>query len=122
MAVTPSAVPGAVRPGVVVARRYVWATAGVAALSTAWCVAYLTVGAGTEAISYVFVPVNGALVTASVHHLARGRDLDAVARRFWRAVLVAFALITVGYTWLAVDMLTHAAQAHTRSMAMPAAA
>jgi hypothetical protein len=37
-------------------------------------------------------------------------------------VLVALAVITVGYAWLAVDMLTHAAQARTRSMPIPAAA
>jgi len=104
------------------ARRYVWATAGIAALGTAWCAAYLTVGAGTEAISYTFVPVGGVLVTASVYHLARGRDLDRIARRFWRALLVAFAFVSTGYAWLAVDMLMHTAQAHTRSMPVPAAA
>jgi diguanylate cyclase len=102
--------------------RYVWAAAGVATLGAAWCVAFLTVGAGTEAISYVFVPVGGALTTASVLHLYRRRGLDPIAWRFWRAMLVAFAVMTVGYGWLAVDMLTHAAQAHERSMPVPAAA
>ena len=66
------------------ARRYVWATAGVAALGAAWYVAYLTVGAGTEAIAYIFVPIGGALAAASVRHMSRSLDLDPVARRFWR--------------------------------------
>jgi diguanylate cyclase (GGDEF)-like protein len=105
-----------------VARRYVWATAGVAALGTAWSVAYLTVGAGIEAFAYVFVPIGGVLAAASVHHMSRSVDLGSVAWRFWRALLVAIALITIGYGWLAADMLTHATEAHTRSMPVPAAA
>jgi diguanylate cyclase (GGDEF)-like protein len=104
------------------ARLYVLATAGVAALSTAWCVAYLTVGAGTEALAYTFVPLGGGVAVAAVHHMLRRCRLDGVVRRFWRAVLVALALITVGYGWLAVDMLAHAAEARTRSMPLPAAA
>ncbi|MFF5290120.1 putative bifunctional diguanylate cyclase/phosphodiesterase [Paractinoplanes globisporus] len=100
--------------------RYVRATAAVVVLGTAWCVAYLTVGAGTETIAYVFVPIGGAVAVASVRHLTRG-GLDPVARRFWRAVLFAVGAITVGYGWLAVDMITHAAEARTRSMPIPAA-
>jgi diguanylate cyclase (GGDEF)-like protein len=100
------------------------ATIGVAALGSAWCVAYLTVGAGTEALAYVFVPISGVLATASVLHMLRGDDLalDPVARRFWYAVSIAAAVITIGYGWLALDMLTHSAQARTRSMPLPAAA
>jgi diguanylate cyclase len=105
-----------------VARRYVLATAGVAALGTAWYVAYLTVGAGTEALAYIFVPMGGTVATAAVHHMYRSCDLDRVVRRFWRAVLVAIAAMTIGYGWLAVDMLAHAAEARTRSMPVPAAA
>jgi diguanylate cyclase (GGDEF)-like protein len=104
------------------AMRYVWATAGVAALGAAWYVAHLTVGAGTEAISYTFVPVGAMLATASVGHMSRRLDLDRVGRRFWRSQLFALALMSVGYTWLAEDMLTHAAQASVRSMPLPAAA
>ncbi|MET7393974.1 EAL domain-containing protein [Dactylosporangium sp. NPDC005572] len=100
------------------ARLYVLATAAVAAVGTAWTV----VGVGTEAFAYVFVPVGGAFATAAVHHLLRRGTLDPVARRFWRALLVAFGAMTVGYGWLAADMLTHAAQARTRSMPVPAAA
>ena len=105
------------------ARRYVRAAVAVAALGTGWCVAYLTVGAGTEALAYVFVPIGGALATASVHHRYR-RDLglDPVARRFWRAIRLAVGVITIGYAWLALDMLTHASQSRTRSMPVPAAA
>jgi diguanylate cyclase (GGDEF)-like protein len=104
------------------ARRYVLATGAVAALGSAWYLAYLTVGAGTEALAYLFVPIGAAVATAGVHHMYRECDLDRVVKRFWRAVLVAVALMTVGYGWLAVDMLTHAALARTRSMPLPAAA
>jgi diguanylate cyclase len=104
------------------ARRYVLATAGVAAIGTAWCVAYLTLGIGAEAFAYTFVPIGGAIATAAVHHMVRSFDLNRVARRFWRAVLAAIALNTVGYGWLAVDMLAHAAEARTRSMPIAAAA
>jgi diguanylate cyclase (GGDEF)-like protein len=99
---------------------YVGATVAVAVLGAVWCVAFLTVGAGIEAFAYVFVPVGGALAAASVRQLIRGRSRDE--DRFWRGVFIAVVLITVGYAWLAVDMLTHADQARTRSMPAPAAA
>lgn len=104
------------------AYRYVWATGAVAGLGVAWYAAHLTIGAGTEAIAYIFVPVGAALCAASVLHMSREVDLDRLAWRFWRSVLLAFALVTVGYAWLAVDMLTHAAQAGVRTMPVPAAA
>ncbi|GIM91853.1 hypothetical protein Ato02nite_036460 [Paractinoplanes toevensis] len=97
------------------------ATTVVAVLGSAWCVAYLTTGAGTEAFAYVFVPVGGALTAAAVHDVYRAA-LDPVARRFWRDVLLSVGVMTIGYAWLAVDMLTHAALARTRSMPIPAAA
>ncbi|WP_327001809.1 EAL domain-containing protein [Dactylosporangium sp. NBC_01737] len=103
------------------ARRYVWAAAGVAALGTVWCVAFLAGGVGTEAFAYPFVPVGGLITGAAVRHMLRDNDLDPVARRFWRTMFVSIAAITVGYGWLAVDMLTHAVQAHTRTMPLPAA-
>lgn len=106
-----------------VARRYVMATAGVAAFGTVWYVAYLSAGAGIEALAYLFVPVGCALATVCIHHMSRrSGGLDPVARRFWRALLVAFALLTIGNGWQAVDMLTHALLARTRSMPVPAAA
>ncbi|GAA2635292.1 hypothetical protein Adu01nite_28890 [Paractinoplanes durhamensis] len=102
--------------------RYVRATAAVTALGTVWCLAYLTVGAGSEALSYVFVPIGGVLATAAVLDKVRNRaGLDPVARRFWRAVLLSVGVMTIGYAWLAVDMLTHAAEARTRSMPIAAA-
>src|SRR4051812_27965433 len=99
-----------------VARAYVGATVAVAALGTAWCVAYLTAGTGTEALAYIFVPAGGALTAAAVFQMSRGRRLDPVAARFWFTMLAAVGLITMGYGWLAIDMLAHAAQAHTRAM------
>ena len=104
------------------ARRYVLATAGVAALGTVWCAAYLILGVGTEAFAYTFVPIGAVIATAAIHHMYRSCDLDPVVKRFWRAVMVAVGLNAVGYGWLAVDMLTHADQARTRSMPVPAAA
>ncbi|WP_249997532.1 bifunctional diguanylate cyclase/phosphodiesterase [Actinoplanes sp. M2I2] len=104
-------------------RRYVQATAAVVVVGTVWCLAYLTVGAGLEAFAYVFVPIGGALATASVYDLVRRQSgLDPVAVRFWRAVLVAVGTITFGYAWFAVDMFAHVDQVRTRSMPTPAAA
>ncbi|MEU8817550.1 bifunctional diguanylate cyclase/phosphodiesterase [Actinoplanes sp. NPDC048796] len=94
---------------------YVRATAAVAAAGTAWCVAYLGAGIGAETTAYVFVPVGGALATASLYHLTRRNP-------FWRAVFVSIGLITVGYGWLAVDSLAHADEVRTRAMPTPAAA
>ena len=104
------------------ARRYVAATGLVAALGTVWWLAHLTVGAGSETLAYTFVPIGAAIATGAVHHLCHRVDPEPAAARFWRTVRVALALITIGYAWLAVDMLTHAAEARTRAMPIPAAA
>ena len=109
-------------PAAATAYRYVLATSVVAGLGVAWYAAYLTVGAGSGAIAYIFVPVGAALCAASVLHMLREVAFDRLARKFWRAVLVAFALVTVGYTWFAIDMLTHAAEVGVRTMPVPAAA
>jgi diguanylate cyclase len=102
--------------------RYFWATAVIAAAGAAWYAAYATVGAGTEALAYAVLPVGGVVVAVAVYQLLSAVDLDPVARRFWRGLLVAFILISAGYAWLAADMLTHFAQAAVRSMPVPAAA
>ncbi|MCY1141890.1 EAL domain-containing protein [Actinoplanes sp. Pm04-4] len=101
------------------ARRYVQAAALVAAVGTVWCVAYLRTGVTTEAIAYIFVPVGGAIATASLYQLTRG---NPAAGRFWRGVLLAIGSITVGYAWLAVDMFAHLDEVRTRDMPLPAAA
>jgi diguanylate cyclase len=102
---------------------YVQATVAVAVLGTIWCTLYLTVGAGTEALAYLFVPVGGALATASIEHmLRRDRGLDPVARRFWRTFQIGVGVIAGGYAWVAADMFAHASQVRTRSMPLPAAA
>ncbi|MBL7255336.1 bifunctional diguanylate cyclase/phosphodiesterase [Actinoplanes sp. LDG1-01] len=100
------------------------ATAAVALAGTLWCVGYLGFGVGVEAVAYVFVPLGGALAAGSVAGLLRrgGAGRDPVARRFWRAILLAAVSLTVGYTWLAVDMFAHADEVRTRSMPAPAAA
>jgi diguanylate cyclase (GGDEF)-like protein len=95
----------------------------VAVLSAGWFLTYVESGAAVDAFAYVFVPVGGAVATASVLHLVRGRaGLDPAGRRFWRSVLAALGVITIGYAWLAADMLAHASQARTRGMPLPAAA
>jgi diguanylate cyclase (GGDEF)-like protein len=105
------------------ARWYLHATVAVAVLGTVWCAAHLGADVGIEAVAYLFVPAGGALAAASVRHLTRREiGLDPVAARFWRTVLVAVVLITIGYAWLAADMLTHPDEARTRSMPAPAAA
>ncbi|MEU7874702.1 bifunctional diguanylate cyclase/phosphodiesterase [Dactylosporangium sp. NPDC049140] len=104
------------------ARRYVLAAAVVAALGIVWCVAYLTVGAGTEAIAYAFAPLGGVFATVAVHRLLGTRGLPPVARRFWRTMLAAVVLISSGYAWFAADILVHYREAGTRSMPLPAAA
>jgi diguanylate cyclase (GGDEF)-like protein len=105
-----------------VTRRYAAASIVNALLGAAWCVAFVTVGAGTEALAYTFAPLGGIFAVASVRRLARSEHLGKVARRFWRTVLVAVATVTAGYGWLAVDMLLHVETAHTRAMPVPAAA
>ncbi|MBU2669856.1 EAL domain-containing protein [Actinoplanes bogorensis] len=102
------------------ARRYVQATVAVAALGTVWCVAYLGFGIGAEVVAYIFVPISTALATAAVHGLIRREN--PAARRFWRAAFYSLSSITVGYTWMAVDMFAHADEVRTRSMTPPAAA
>ncbi len=104
-----------------VAVRYVGITVAVMVLGAGWYLAYRLTGAGTQAWAYVFVPVSGFVAVAAVGHLLRDLDADPVARRFWRSLLVAFALVSAGYAWLAADMLVHASAA-TRSMPIPAAA
>jgi hypothetical protein len=103
------------------ALRYVWATLGVLSMGLAWYLAYVTVGAGTAALAYPVLPVSGAIATVAVFRLLEKAPLEAVARRFWRRLLVAFALLTAGYAWLAVDFVVHHALAATRSMPVPAA-
>ena len=54
---------------------------------------------------------------------AAGPRSSPAALRFWRLILLAFALITVGYAWLAADMLAHCVDRVTgRTMPLPAAA
>ncbi|MEU0562013.1 EAL domain-containing protein [Dactylosporangium sp. NPDC006015] len=121
MPVTREALPSAGPVAGVAAWRYVQAAVAVLLLGTVWWAAFLAGWVDSEAFAYVFVPVGGVLATASVHHMLLGGGLDPVARRFWRGLRGAMALITIGYAWLALDMLTHADEAHTRTMPVLAA-
>jgi diguanylate cyclase (GGDEF)-like protein len=101
--------------------RHVWATVAIAAVGTVWYAAWLTVGAGTEAIAYTVLPAGGGVAALAVHRLLRSVPLDPVAQRFWRGLLLAFVLLFIGYGWFAGDMLVHYAEAATRTMPVPAA-
>jgi diguanylate cyclase (GGDEF)-like protein len=101
---------------------YVWTTAGILTGGLAWYVAHVTVGAGAEALAFLVLPLGGAVTTAAVFRLLRTVPLERVARRFWLRLLVAFALITAGYAWLAADFLVPHALAGVRTMPIGAAA
>jgi diguanylate cyclase len=104
------------------ALRYFGVTVAVTVAGLGWYLLWRLAGAGTPALAYLFVPANGFVTVAAVGHLLRGLDLDPIARRFWRGLLVAFVLISTGYAWFAADMLGHATTAAQRSMPIPAAA
>ncbi|MFC7272400.1 putative bifunctional diguanylate cyclase/phosphodiesterase [Paractinoplanes rhizophilus] len=69
---------------------------------SAWYVAW-AVGApaGPAAIAYLALPLGAAVGAHGVHVMIRRVPLDPVARRFWRQMLVAFALLAIGYAMLA---------------------
>jgi diguanylate cyclase len=104
-----------------IALRYVVASLATLLGGAIYYLIYLTAARGSDAVSYTFVPVGGAIATLAVFRLQRRAPLAPAARRFWRLILLAFALITVGYAWLAVDMLAHYATAAGRSMPLAAA-
>ncbi|HEU4346977.1 MAG TPA: EAL domain-containing protein [Actinoplanes sp.] len=101
--------------------RYVWAGFSTLLGGVAYYVCYLATGAGSGAISYVFVPVGAVIATLAVLRLYRSGLPDPAARRFWRTILIGFVLITAGYAGLAADMLSHYATAPVRSMPLAAA-
>ena len=102
--------------------RELWATGAVLAAGVAWYLAYVTVGAGSEAISFTFLPIGAFVAVTAVWRLCRQVPMDPPALRFWRLILVAFALITAGYGWLAVDMLAHWSSVTGRTMPLGSAA
>ncbi|GAA3285265.1 bifunctional diguanylate cyclase/phosphodiesterase [Dactylosporangium vinaceum] len=104
------------------ARWYLYATTSAVLLGAAWYMAHATLGAGPEAVAYVFVPITGGFAVAALLHLVRSGITDRVARRFWRAILVSGSAMTLGYAWFALDQLTHIPESATRSMPLPAAA
>ncbi|WP_245665755.1 putative bifunctional diguanylate cyclase/phosphodiesterase [Actinoplanes subtropicus] len=69
---------------------------------SAWYAAWaLGAPLGPAAIAYLALPAGAAIAAHAVHRLIRDVSLDPVARRFWRLVLVAFALLSAGYAVLA---------------------
>ena len=103
------------------ALRFVWAALGVAAAGSAWYVAHATVGAGSDALAFVFLPAGSAVTAIAMFRLLRVIRLDPIARRFWRGLLGTFVLLTVGFTWLAADRLVHRMDTGRRTMPIPAA-
>jgi diguanylate cyclase (GGDEF)-like protein len=103
------------------AMRHVLATIAVLVAGCAWYAAYVTVGAGTEAIAYSFLPIGGLVAWYAVFRLYRSVAMAPVAMRFWRSLVIAIGLLTIGYGWLGVDMLVHYTEAATRTMPVPAA-
>jgi diguanylate cyclase (GGDEF)-like protein len=102
--------------------RYLWASGGILLVGAAWYLAFATVGAGTPAIAYTILPLGAAVSALAVFQLLRSVPLDAIARRFWRAQLIAFTLLTIGYGWLGIDIVAHYRETLTRDMPIPAAA
>ena len=70
--------------------RELWATVAVLALGSAWYLAFITVGGGSEAIAYTFLPVGGAIAVVAVLRLCREAPLDRPALRFWRRLMGCF--------------------------------
>jgi diguanylate cyclase (GGDEF)-like protein len=117
----PSAADGTVLAADRAPLRYVGASGGILAAGVVWFLAYSTVGAGTEALAYLFLPLGGVMASLAVMALLRTVRLDPVARRFWRGLNVAFGLLVAGYAWLAADFLVHYRLAGTREMPVGAA-
>ncbi|GIM96085.1 hypothetical protein Ato02nite_078780 [Paractinoplanes toevensis] len=78
------------------------ATSGILVIWTAWYLAWLAGGPGPDTLAYIAMPLGAAVAAHSVYRLMRSVRLDPVARRFWRGLLIAFALVAAGYTVLAV--------------------
>ncbi|MGX6607181.1 putative bifunctional diguanylate cyclase/phosphodiesterase [Micromonosporaceae bacterium Da 78-11] len=69
-------------------RRYVLATAGLAALSALWYVVFLATGAGPEILGHLAPPLGSLVGTAAVVALLRKVPMAPAARRFWILILV----------------------------------
>ncbi|GID29600.1 putative bifunctional diguanylate cyclase/phosphodiesterase [Paractinoplanes brasiliensis] len=79
--------------------RYVLAVTAVLVTGALWFLTRI----GPDAVAYLFMPIGGAAGVWSVVALLRRARLDPAARRFWRLLLIALALFSAGYAWLAVD-------------------
>ncbi len=77
-------------------RRFVFATAGLAALSTLWYAVYATTGAGPAIVGSFAAPLGSAVGAAAVCALLRAVPMAPAARRFWILVLVLELAMTAG--------------------------
>jgi diguanylate cyclase (GGDEF)-like protein len=100
-------------------RRYVVATAALAAASTVWFLIWRESGAGPIGAGYVAVPLGTAVATVAILQLLRTVELDPVARRFWRLMAAAFALVAGGFGLLAAAAFGNASEPPT--LPIPAA-
>jgi diguanylate cyclase (GGDEF)-like protein len=103
------------------AHRYVQASVATLIAGAVYYLLYLTVAPGSDAVSYVFLPVGGAIAAMAVFGLQRRAELQPAGRRFWRTLLAAFGLLFAGYAWLAGYMLAHYDTAAGRTMPVGAA-
>ena len=84
-------------------RRNLVIIVGILAGFSAWYAAWWAgLPVGPAAIGYLALPLGAAVASYDVHRLIRAVPLDPVARRFWRLMLVSFALLAAGYAVLAV--------------------
>jgi diguanylate cyclase (GGDEF)-like protein len=102
--------------------RYVRATAALTIAGALWYAGYLTVGAGPAALCYWLVPLGGVTVVVAAADLIRTVPLGPAALRFWRALLAAFAFLTVGYALLAIDVMRFSVDDRAPDMSLPATA
>jgi diguanylate cyclase (GGDEF)-like protein len=77
-------------------------TSGILLVWTAWYLVWLAGGPGPAALCYIAMPLGAAVAVHSIYRLMRSSGPDPVARRFWRGLLIALALVSAGYTVLAV--------------------
>jgi diguanylate cyclase (GGDEF)-like protein len=82
--------------------RHLAATAGIAVLAALWFVWWSVTGIGPRAVAYVFMPLGSATGALAVLSLVRNAVLVPAARRFWLQLCTGCALLSAGYTALAV--------------------
>ncbi|WP_239162630.1 putative bifunctional diguanylate cyclase/phosphodiesterase [Paractinoplanes rishiriensis] len=84
-----------------VPRLHLAVVAAIVAASAVWFVVWRLTGIGPAGYGYLAVPAGAAVASHAMFRLIRAVPMDPVARRFWRLMAVAFALVTAGFSILA---------------------